>query len=359
MPCQLLSSRRKRVVARPRTIGIHPALSANSSDDELLNLRMCDLGLTLRGTWLEARLAELYADLKRRKFRFLPHAWLSHDWFSCDGVPGIAIPFYLAHPRLRRLERRQVHEVEGGSLEECIKILRHECGHAIQHAYQLHRRRRYQQLFGKSSQTYPEFYRPNPASRRYVQHLPLYYAQSHPDEDFAETFAIWLLPHATWRKRYQAWPALSKLEYVEELMQEVKHTWPPISSRKTVDPIHSLKILLRDYYAEKQERYDHGHTDIYDRDLRRVFSNQSRSIPHASASKFLRSNRSRILSLARRNSGEYRFALECVLDEMTGRCRELKIRTAGAEQKLLKDFARLLNVKTALFLSRRLKPIAL
>jgi hypothetical protein len=346
-------------MARPRTIGIHPALSANRSDDDLLNLRMCDLGLTLRGTWLEDRVSELYADLERRKFRFFPHVWLSHDWFSPDGVPGIAIPFYLAHPRLRRLERRQVHEVEGGSLEECMKILRHECGHAMQHAYQLQRRRGYQKLFGKSSQTYPESYRPNPASRRYVQHLPLYYAQSHPDEDFAETFAVWLRPHATWRKTYEAWPALNKLEYVEDLMQEVKHTRPLISSRKKVDPIHSLKIRLRDYYADKQERYDHGHTDIYDRDLRRVFSNQSKSLRHASASTFLRSNRSRILALARRNPGEDQFALEYVLDEMTGRCRELKIRTAGSEQKLLNDFARLLNVKTALFLSRRLNRIAL
>jgi len=143
-----------------------------------------------------------------------------------------------------RLEQRQVLEVEGGTREDCMKILRHECGHAIQHAYQFQRRRRYHQLFGKSSQVYPESYRPDPASRRYVQHLRLYYAQSHPDEDFAETFAVWLQPRATWRKRYHGWPALKKLEYVEELMDEVKQMRPLISSRKQVDPLHSLKIML-------------------------------------------------------------------------------------------------------------------
>ena len=66
-----------------------------------------------------------------------PHAWLSDEWFSPDNTPGIAIPFYLAHPRLMRLERRQILEVEGGTASECLRILRHETGHVVQHAYRL------------------------------------------------------------------------------------------------------------------------------------------------------------------------------------------------------------------------------
>ena len=106
----------------------------------------------------------------------------------------------------------------GRTWSECMAILRHEAGHAVQHAYQLQRRRRWQQLFGPSSKHYPLYYRPNPASRRYVQHLRRWYAQSHPDEDFAETFAVWLRPRSNWRTRYAGWPALKKLEYVDELM---------------------------------------------------------------------------------------------------------------------------------------------
>ena len=240
-----------------------------------------------------------------------------------------------------------------------MKILRHECGHAIQHAYQLQRRRRYQQLFGKSSHPYPESYRPNPASPRYVQHLPLYYAQSHPDEDFAETFAVWLQPRATWRKRYQAWPAIKKLEYVDELMSEIKQTRPVVTSRRQIDPVHSLKILLRDYYADKRARYDPGYTIMYDRDLQRLFSNDSKSRNHDLASKFLRCHRREIRALVGTKTGGHLFALEYVLDEMIGRCRELKLRAVGSERKLLESFSALLTAKTALFLSRRSTLVAL
>jgi len=218
------SSRRKRARRKRRSRAAAKQTRrirwARRSNDQLLNLRICDLGVKLNGTWVEDCVESLYADLEARNIRFRPHVWLSYDWFSPDGIPGFAIPFYLVHPRLIRQERSQMLEVEGGSREGCIKILRHECGHAIQHAFQLQRRRSWQKLFGKSSRKYPDFYRPNPASQRYVQHLGLYYAQSHPDEDFAETFAVWLQPRAVWRKRYADWPALKKLDYVDELMEE-------------------------------------------------------------------------------------------------------------------------------------------
>jgi hypothetical protein len=188
------------------------------SDERLLQLRMKDLGLTIDGTWLEEMVEKLYDELDARGIRMRPHVWLSDEWFSPAGVPGFAIPFYLAHPRLRRLERSQMLDVEGASRAEGMRIMRHETGHALQHAYALHRRRRWQQRFGKSSTRYPEYYRPNPSSKRYVQHLRLWYAQSHPDEDFAETFAVWLAPRSDWRARYRGWGALRKLEYVDELM---------------------------------------------------------------------------------------------------------------------------------------------
>jgi hypothetical protein len=204
------------------------------SSDRLLRMRIRDLGLTIEGTWLQECVERLYAELDERLLRLRPHIWLSDDWFSPANIPGFAIPFYLAHPRLRRLEHDQFLDVEGASRAECMRIMRHEAGHAFQHAYQLQRRRRWQELFGKSSTTYPEYYRPNPASKRYVQHLRLWYAQSHPDEDFAETFAVWLRSRADWRKKYKGWPALKKLEYVDELMADVGWRKPVIVSRRII-----------------------------------------------------------------------------------------------------------------------------
>jgi len=137
-------------------------------DEALLDVRICNLGLRIEGTPLAKHIERLYDELQTRRIRFRPHCWLSDEWFSPDGVPGIGIPFYLAHPRLARLERKQVLEVEGGTKDWCMRILRHEAGHAIDTAYRLHRRRRWREVFGKYSEPYPEYYHPKPYSRSYV-----------------------------------------------------------------------------------------------------------------------------------------------------------------------------------------------
>src|SRR3984885_11246264 len=225
------------------------------SDDELLNVRIKDLKVTVEGTWLQNCMQTLYDELAEHDIRVRPHAWISSEWFSPDNTPGIAIPFYLAHPRLMRLEKKMILEVEGGTWSECMAILRHEAGHVVAHAYELHRRRRWQQLFGPSSQRYPRYYRPNPASRNFVQHLRLWYAQSHPDEDFAETFAVWLRPRSQWRTRYIGWPALGKLEYVDELMTEIAGQRPLLTKKIRVEPLSELTDTLGEHYKKKQALY--------------------------------------------------------------------------------------------------------
>lgn len=244
----------------------------NWTDDQLLDLRMCDLDLAIEGTELEKRIAELYAELESRGLAFRPHFWLSDDWFTPDDIPGIALPFYLAHPRLTQLEMRQMLEVEGGAPEECMRILRHETGHAIENAYLLRRRKRRQLVFGKSSKPYPDYYTPKPYSKNYVLHLDMWYAQSHPDEDFAETFAVWLNPQSLWRQRYAQWPALKKLEYVDELMRDLAGKPPLVNSKRRVGPLPSLRKTLRLHYEKKRKRYGLDYPDFYDRDLRRLFS---------------------------------------------------------------------------------------
>src|SRR6187401_3347924 len=187
-----------------------------------MQMRLCDLDLRIEGTQLAEHIQQLYDELEYRGLNFRPHCWLSEEWFSPDGVPGIAIPFYLAHPRLARLERRMMHEVEGGNARWLARILRHETGHALDNAYRLRRRKRWRQVFGPSSRPYPDSYTARPGSRRYVQHLGDWYAQAHPCEDFAETFAVWLKPNSSWRREYAQWPAFKKIEFVDALLGEVR-----------------------------------------------------------------------------------------------------------------------------------------
>lgn len=319
---------------------------ADWPDKELLELRFKDLDLSWRGTAIETRVDELGDELAARGLRFRPHVWLSTEWMSPLGVPGIAIPFYLAHPRLMRLERKQLLEVEGGTHTECLKILRHECGHALQQAYRLHRRRRWQELFGLSSKPYPSAYRPNPSSKRFVQHLRMYYAQSHPDEDMAETFAVWMKPRARWRKRYAGWPALEKLEYVDELMSEIADQPAPVRSREHVEPLNEIEKTLGQHYAERRAHFQPSAISTYDRHLRALFSDGEIETEAERATRFLKRNRREIRRLVSRWTGEYQFTLDMVLSEMIERCRELDLRAVGDEEELRMDFAVALTVNT-------------
>jgi hypothetical protein len=249
-----------------------------------------------------------------------------------------------------KLERRQMLEVEGGRKRACMRILRHEVGHAIDHAYCLHRRRKWQKFFGKSSMPYPDLYMPKPYSRRYVLHLDNWYAQSHPDEDFAETFAVWLQPRAVWRKRYQGWHALKKLEYVDELMAEIAGQPPKVRSHARVEPISRIRKTLREYYEEKRTRYGEHFPDFYDRDLMKLFSNRAEDRHLESAAAFIRRNRSEVRRMVSRWTGEYQYTLDLVLKEMIGRCRELGLRAAGSADQLKTDFAILLTIQTMNYL---------
>ena len=325
----------------------------------LLDMRIRDLGLRLEGTWLEARVDALYQELRQRGIALRPHCWLSDEWFSPRNVPGIAIPFYLAHPRLIRLERSMVLEAEGSSTVECMRILRHEAGHAMQHGYRLHRRAGYQRLFGKSSTKYPTSYRPNPTSRRYVQHLRAYYAQAHPDEDFAETFAVWLQPRARWRTRYEGWPALRKLEYVDALMEELSGVTPPVRTRERVAPISQLTATLREYYDEKRALYAVDYPSTYDRELCRVFSNAPRHANRELAARFITRNTKEIRALVARWTGESEFTIDQLLHDMIARSRRLRLRVPGGEGQVLLDFAGMLAVRSVHFLYRRRESIPL
>src|SRR6478672_3805347 len=295
--------RKKGTRRKPRQRKSQPRW-ASWPDERLLKLR-------LRGTWLAACLRELNAEMAEKGLkRVRAHGWISSEWFSPCNTPGIAFPFYLAHPRLMRLERKMIIDVEGGTHAECMRILRHEAGHVLQHSYALHKQPRWRRLFGRSSIRYPKYYRADPTSRDFVQHLRLWYAQSHPDEDFAETFAVWLTPRSNWRKRYEGWPALKKLQYVDELMAELGNRKPVLSRRTEVEPLRSLRTTLGEHYQKKLQHYSVDAPRAYDRDLLRIFSNNPRHRHSPPAAAFIRHNRGDIRRLVSKWTGEYQITLD-------------------------------------------------
>ncbi|MGH8246619.1 MAG: putative zinc-binding metallopeptidase, partial [Gammaproteobacteria bacterium] len=291
-------------------------------DQALLDLRLRDLKLKIHGSLLERRIERLYEELERRDLRFHPHCWLSEEWFSPDGIPGIGIPFYLAHPRLVRLEARQMFDVEGGTDAWFMQLLRHEAGHAICTAFQLHRRKHWRQLFGRFTKAYPREYIPRPESRNFVLHLDWWYAQSHPAEDFAETFAVWLRPRSNWRNQYVGWPVLRKLEYVDDLMRSIARTRPHVHSREQVEPLRSNRRTLRQHYDEKREAYGVDVPEVYDGDLRRLFPDDpSVGGRRRSAGAFLRQVQSEVCRLCARGTGEHPYVFAQIMQEMIQRCR--------------------------------------
>jgi len=304
------------------------------TDRQLLNLRFCDLPLRIEGTRLEQRIQKLYREMDARSIRFRPHAWLSEEWFTPDNVGGFAIPFYLAHPRLIKLERSQMLEVEGAAEAECMRILRHEAGHAIGNAFRLHTRRGWTDTFGSFRVPYPEWYQPQPDSRDYVLNLDAWYAQSHPAEDFAETFAVWLKPGARWRRQYLGWGAMRKLEYVDDLMEELETKTPSLKSRREVDALPTLTRTLREHYRKKRAYYTVHWPASYERNLYRLFSAEPRHHSMPSAAQFLRSIRREVCDVVARGTGVHHYTINHIVRHMIVRCRELNLRMTLPEDEV-------------------------
>lgn len=323
---------------------------AREKDEPLLDMRICDLELNFEQTPLVEMRDQLYSELTQRNLKIKPKCWLSDDWFSPDGIPGIAIPFYLAHPRLMRLERSLMLEVEGGTKSWCMRILRHEAGHAIDTAFRIHRRKTYKTIFGNYSDPYPEYYRPKPRSKNFVMHLEPWYAQSHPAEDFAETFAVWLKPRSRWRKEYEGWEALDKIKYIDELMSRISSESPKIRSRAQIDPVNRIKKTLRQHYAERHALYSFDLPSIFDDDLKKLFPQTPKSRRTKSAAAFLQKNRTKFSDTIAQWTGEYRYNINQVLREMIERCRIMNLSVTGNETELRQNLLILLTVHTMNYL---------
>jgi hypothetical protein len=242
---------------------------------ELLNTRVCDMGLSIEESALDLSIRRLYREIEVKRLDFYPKVYLTDDWGCPDQVPMIGIPFYLADPRLSRIEEEQTGEIE--NRQDIMMLLRHEAGHAFNYAYQLYRNPEWVQMFGPFSRPYLDDFRPNPFSRKFVRHIVHHrhgrtYAQKHPDEDFAETFAVWLTPASNWRRRYRNWPALKKLQFVDKLMKSLRNKEPRCTREGPLcSPVEQMDCLLADHYGERTERYRNQAQGYVDDKLREVF----------------------------------------------------------------------------------------
>lgn len=216
---------------------------------ESLQTPIKDLGLTIEGTRLEPVLKRFEAEIEATGLRLKPRYYLSTEWGVPFGTVAIAIPFYLAHPDLTELHEERVGIVEGFNEADLLRYLRHEMGHVLNYAYRLYDREEWVNLFGSITQPYLEEFRPAPFSRRYVRHLPGWYAQKHPDEDWAETFAVWMTPGRDWRAEYAGWPtALAKLEYCDRLIAELRTRDPDVVVVEPDEDVQSVPYTVDQFY---------------------------------------------------------------------------------------------------------------
>jgi hypothetical protein len=212
-----------------------------------------DLGLTIEGTRLEPILQEFKEELRDTGLtRLEPRFYLSTEW----GVPfqtvAIAIPFYLARPELTAIHQEHRGHIEGFDRADILRYLRHEMGHVVNYAYRLYDDEEWILRFGSITQPYEEDYRPQPFSRRYVRHLPGWYAQKHPDEDWAETFAVWMTPALDWHREYEGWPeALAKLSYCERTVARILDHDPLVTDAEPDEDVGEIHYSVGEYYEHE------------------------------------------------------------------------------------------------------------
>ncbi len=241
---------------------------------EILGKRICDFDLKIEGQALEKVIERFRVELRARGIvKLQPAFYLTDEWGVPEGSVAIGIPFYLADQKLLAVhKRKRAGLVEGETDEDVLRYLRHEMGHVVNYAYRLYATEVWANLFGPMSRPYTEDYRVVPFSPDFVRHLPGGYAQKHPDEDWAETFAVWMTPDLDWRGRYHDAPgALLKLEYCARTLAALREVEPEVTSTQIDYDTRELKATVQEYY----ESIDLGEAVIprsLDGDLSAIFA---------------------------------------------------------------------------------------
>ena len=305
----------------------------------LLNTRVCDLKLNFEDTLLYRCIRKLYDELAAKKLLFRPRCYFTcegDEWGCPDRVPIIGVPFHLADNRLTRIELEMGYT--SYDKRDLMFLLRHEAGHAINYAYRLYKTREWRSVFGDFNRVYPKNFKFkfNPFSRNYVrsQGEPKYYAQAHPDEDFAETFAVWLTPRSLWRSAYKNWPALRKLEYIDRVMARIRNQRPSVSAGPLHSPYESKTYTLIQYYGEDIDNFKHKALGIYDEDLRRIFSASTNGHRRIPAKDLIRRNRRFLITTIATWTGARDKVVAPVINKFFQRSRELGLGAPAEDESL-------------------------
>lgn len=321
---------------------------------ELLNTPVSELSLTIKGSPLEPLIHQVGRELQAKGINFVPVFYLTDSWGCPDEVPAVGVPFYLADRRLSRIEEEQTGEIE--DTRTTLMYLRHEVGHALNYAYRLWEWPGWTDVFGKFSKPYRDVFLPDASSRDFVRHLVhsqygRNYAQKHPDEDFAETFAIWLPPRSCWQRKYRFWPAMRKLSFVAKLMKSLrKKAVPTLPSAPLLNPVSEMTMLLAEHYGQRAERYREAAQGYVDDKLQQVFP-RIRAEAQVSANLFIKQHQNRLASSISIWSGLDSEEVLTIIEKLADRSKFLKLRMPkckGTEKlveitslatSLAKDFA--------------------
>lgn len=314
-----------------------PAVESTTSWDQervqLLGRRISELGLAIAGSRVERLVTQLHGELAAHGIAFRPPVYLSDQWGCPDGTPLIGVPFYLADARLERIEAEHAGAIEGD--DEAMRYLRHEAGHAINYAFRLHERDEFGALFGDYATPYEEHYSADPLSRDHVRHILGWYAQKHPDEDFAETFAVWLTPDLDWREEYAGWGALRKLEWVDAMMRDVAALSPEVPAPTDDDlPVDAMNWTLGEHYSG-DELLPVGDARQFDADLRRLFARRSDAPEGEVASSFLRRHEGELVVRISYWAGVGPTAVRSLVRALAERASTLQLHAAGLEATTL------------------------
>ena len=298
----------------------------------IFSQKIRDLGLKLEGSSLEGLIHKLYSELDDAGIVFKPACYLSDEWGCPHGIPAIGIPFYLVDHELSKIEKEMMLEIEGENEDEMMKLLRHEAGHAFNYAYQLYRTGPWRRIFGKISQPYSDNYRPNPFSKKFVKHLDNWYAQKHPDDDFAETFAVWITPGSNWGRRYKGWGAYKKLEYINKVVKRYGSKDPKVTSIFFDEPVEEMDITLQEYYAKKVDELQSQLPPKFDADLEEIFEKENDQAG-IHTSDFIKEHRSEIVNTLASWTGEKKYLIRMLVRELHNRAEELDLFIAKDDEQ--------------------------